>query len=75
MVQSSLIHEQSTFMGKVSIKFPSLLETFALGPTSYHVWLDFCYLIFVFNFMNQVFQMPIKRRKISSALLNSNKFV
>lgn len=52
-----------------------LLETFALGPTSYHVWLDFCYLIFAFNFMNQVFQMPIKRRKISSALWNSNKFV
>ncbi len=52
-----------------------LLETFALGPTSYHVWLDFCYLIFAFNFMNQVFQMPIKRRKNSSALLNSNKFI
>jgi hypothetical protein len=56
-------------------KFPSRLETFALGPTSYRVWLDFCYLIFAFNFMNQLFWIPVKRRIFSSALLKSNKFI
>jgi hypothetical protein len=57
------------------VKFPSLLELLLEVQLAIMFGLIFAILFLLFNFMNQVFQIPIKRRIFSSALLNSNKFV